>query len=80
MASTASVASTKAAWASLGGPAGLGEHRLLAGHVGGEGVEGRLDLGVGGLEGVDLAGDLGLLGPHPLALGRRIAVRAAPSP
>ena len=48
-----------------GGAARLDEHRLLAGHVGGQRVEGGLHLGVGGLEGVDLARDLGLLRRAP---------------
>ena len=42
------------------GPLAVGEGRLLTGHVGVQGVEGRRDLVVGGLEHVDLGCDLGL--------------------
>jgi hypothetical protein len=50
-------------------PLGLVEPGLLAGHVGGQLLEGGVQLRRLGLEGVDLQADLTALGPHPGLLG-----------
>jgi hypothetical protein len=60
----------------VGGPLGLGQEGLLAAHVGLQVAQGPVDLGVGGLEGVDVAGHLGLAGPHLGPLGGGVAAGA----